>query len=524
VRRRPVVAVLAAAAVLLGLLGGCIAPRTRWVSPVSGGAVNPSSGASASTSPAQWRPCPELAQSILHRTPANFSFACATIKVPQDWATATATGGASDGKTFDIALVRVRASAQVTAQRIGSVLVNPGGPGGSGIELAVGLSPSLSSSLTSRFDIVGFDPRGVGRSTEVQCFTPADLDGYFGLDPDPASQADFDAEAAVQLRMAQECGSKYGDSLRLFSTNQTARDMDAIRAAVGDTKLTYLGFSYGTLLGAVYAQLFPRNVRALVLDGAIDPTQTSTQSAEGQAKGFELAFNNFTAWCKANTSMCPIAPDPRGVVTAALASARTNPLPGTGSRKATTGWIFTGVVSSLYSQSSWPQLASALESLRNGNASKILVLADDYAQRDSTGGYTNLFDANSVVNCTDDDKTPTVQQLRTLQEQWRAKYPLFGSSLALNLICAQWPGKHDPYPTGAAVGAPPIVVVGTTGDPATPYEQTAALAKMLGVGTVLTWQGEGHTAYPQTKCVTDAVNSYLVDLTVPATGKTCPAR
>ncbi|HLL67652.1 MAG TPA: alpha/beta hydrolase [Micromonosporaceae bacterium] len=513
--RRTAVALLAVVALALAL-GGCVTPRTRWMTPTSGSASGASSAPSASTELARWSPCPDLARSVLRTAPPNVTFDCATIKVPRDWA------APQDGQTYDIALVRARATGQ--RDRVGSLVVNPGGPGGSGVETAVGLATQLPAELTRRFDLVGFDPRGVGRSSPVECFSDADLEANFGADPDPVSQADFDAIATLARRMAQGCGDKYGDSLRLFSTEQTARDMDAVRAAVGDDKLSYLGYSYGSLLGAVYAQLFPGKVRALVLDGAVDPTQPSTVAAEGQAKGFERAFDNFAAWCRGNTGQCPLGPDARAVVKSALDTARTNPVRGAGGRRATGGWIFTAVVFSLYTESRWPALAKALDNLRRNNATNIFALADAYAERDAKGHYSNLFDANLTVNCTDDDKTPTVEQIRQLQGDLRQKYPLFGANLALNLICAQWPGKRDPYPTGAATGAPPIVVVGTKGDPATPYEQTAKLAQMLGVGTVLTWEGEGHTAYPQTRCINDAVNRYLIDLTVPAANLTCPAR
>ena len=186
--------------------------------------------------------------------------------------------------------------------------------------------------------------------------------------------------------------------------------------------------------------------------------------------------------------------------------------------------MYTAVIASLYSEQEWTQLASAIDSLGKGNATQTLRLADGYAERDPQGNYSNLFDANAAVNCTDDKTVPTLPQIRTLQSQWRAKYPLFGASTALDLLCAQWPGKRDPYPAGAAEGAPPIVVVGTTGDPATPYENTAELAGMLGTGRVLTWEGEGHTAYPSTKCIVDAVDRYLIDLTVPKEGLRCPAK
>jgi pimeloyl-ACP methyl ester carboxylesterase len=392
------------------------------------------------------------------------------------------------------------------------------------VDLAYYLAQGLPNDIVWRFDIVGFDPRGVGRSSPVKCFSDADMDANFGADPDPVSQADFDALVALARKLAQACGTKYGDTLQYFSTVQAARDMDAIRAAVGDEKLSYLGYSYGTLLGATYAQLFPKNVRALVLDGAVDPTLPSVASSEGQAKGFERAFTNFATWCRTAGAECPIAPDARAAVIAALDQARTAPATGAGGRKAAAGWVFTAVVSALYSESRWPALAAAIANVRRGDPRLVFELADSYAERDDDGKYSNLFDANLAVNCADDDKSITVAEARRLQGEWRVKYPLFGASLALNLICAQWPGKRDPYPTGKADGAPPILVVGTKGDPATPYEQTPALATMLGVGTVLTWDGEGHTAYPQTRCITTAVNDYLINLTVPPAGQTCPAR
>lgn len=510
-RRFPGTATLAVAMLLLT---SCVTPTVRWASPRSG---KPSPGVSENVA---WRPCPDVAKRLLQRTPQNVDFSCATIRVPQDWLAAPG-GVASDGKTFDLALVRARATGQ--KDRIGSLVVNPGGPGASGIDLAVYLATALPEALTKRFDLVGFDPRGVGQSTPVSCFSDRDLDEYFGGDPDPLSQEAFQAAVSLQGRMAKACGDKYGDSLRLFSTEQTARDLDAIRVAVGDEKLSYLGFSYGTLLGAVYAQLFAPRVRALVLDGAVDPTLSSLESAEGQARGFERAFDNFSAWCAASAAQCPIAPNPREVVTNLMRSARENPV-GTGSgRKATPGWIFHSIVSSLYNRSGWHQLAIALGSLQKGNASGVFALADQYADRDPTGKYSNLFDANAAVNCTDDGNTPGVARIRQFQEELRAKYPLFGGPIALNLVCAQWPGQRDPYPTGAAAGSAPILIIGTTGDPATPYEQAGGLAGMLGAGTVLTWQGDGHTAYPRTRCITENVNAYLIDLKVPDPKASCPS-
>jgi pimeloyl-ACP methyl ester carboxylesterase len=469
---------------------------------------------------ADWRPCPDVPRGLVGRAAAGMTYDCATVAVPEDWA------APKTGQTYTVEMIRIRSATQ--RNRIGSLLINPGGPGGSGIDTAVYLSfgqalGGLPTAITNKFDIVGFDPRGVGRSSPLKCISYADQDASFGADPDPVTQADFDSVVALNKKIDAGCGQKYGAQLANFSTKQAARDMDAIRAAVGDKKMTYLGFSYGTLLGATYAQLFPKNIRALVLDGAVDPKQDYVTGSEVQAKGFERAFTNFTAWCKATPAKCPIAPDARGAVTDALAKAKNSPVKGDDGREATPGWIFVGVISSLYTEAGWQQLAKAIDDLQAGDATGIFELADQYAERKPDGSYSNLFDANLAVNCADAANPPSAAEIRQLQSQWRKKYPLFGAPLAIGMLpCAFWPGKKDPYPAGPAVGAPPILVVGTTGDPATPYENTADLATMLGTGHVLTWEGEGHTAYPSTRCIVTAVDNYLIDLTVPKTGLRCP--
>ncbi|HEV7961039.1 MAG TPA: alpha/beta hydrolase [Actinoplanes sp.] len=471
---------------------------------------------------ANWQPCPEVPRDLVGRGASGMTYECASVAVPRNW------DAPVSGQTYEVAMIRIRSASQ--KNRIGSLLINPGGPGGSGIDTAVYLSfgealGGLPTAVTDQFDIVGFDPRGVGRSDPIKCISNADQDATFAAAPDPTSDAEFNQIVALNKKIAENCGKKYGDQLPLFSTKQAAKDMDAIRAAVGDPKMTYLGFSYGTLLGATYAQLFPKNIRALVLDGAVDPTQDFVASSEEQAKGFERAFTNFTNWCKTAGTKCPISADPRGAVTDALAKAKVSPVKGDDGRSATPGWVFVAVISSLYTESGWQSLAKAVDTLQAGDATGVFQLADQYADRKSDGSYSNLFDANLAVNCADAASVPSVQQVRQLQSQWRTKYPLFGGPLAVGMMsCTFWSGKHDPYPAAAAVGAPPIVVVGTTGDPATPYENTAQLAKMLGVGHVLTWEGEGHTAYPSTSCIVNAVDSYLIDLKVPQEGLRCPAK
>ncbi|MDG4823826.1 alpha/beta hydrolase [Asanoa sp. WMMD1127] len=513
---------LLALGLLAGLLvlTGCTVPV---IAPNSGGNVAPSAqpAPAASGQPA-WRPCPEVPAQLVGRGANGMSYDCATLKVPQDWA------DQGNGQTFDLALIRVRSDKQ--HDRIGSLVVNPGGPGASGVNLAVYLSfgaafQGIPAEVTDRFDIVGFDPRGVNRSSPVECISDAQLDESFGYVPDPETQAQFDGLVDLNRSIGAECGAKYGDKLKLFSTVQAARDMDAIRSAVGDKQLTYLGYSYGTLLGATYAQLFPQNVRALVLDGAVDPRQNFQAGSESQAKGFALAFDNFAKWCTATPDQCPIAPDAKAAVTTAIDKAEVSPVTGAGGRKATSGWVFYAVISSLYTQSGWQALASAIKSLEEGNPAEVFRLADSYAEREPNGTYSNLFDANIAVNCADQKTVPDVNQVRTLQGEWRSQIPLFGAPLAVGMLtCAVWPGGHEPYPTGPATGSAPILVVGTTGDPATPYAQAPALASMLGVGRLLTWEGEGHTAYPQTACITEAVDAYLLSQTLPPEGKRCPAK
>ncbi len=519
-RSRLVVAVLAT---ILAVSTGCTVPT---FAPNGSGEVTTPGPDSSRGLPdpglADWQPCPEVPTDLVGRGAPNMTYDCARVSVPRDW------NDQNNGETYAIAMIRARSSKQ--SGRLGSLLINPGGPGGSGIDTAVYLSfgeafGGMPDEILGKFDLIGFDPRGVGRSDPVKCISPTDQDASFAAVPDPVSLAEFDKLVTLNKKIATSCGQKYGDQLKLFSTEQAAHDMDSLRRGVGDDKMTYLGFSYGTLLGATYAQLYPQNVRAMVLDGAVDPKESYIEGSETQAKGFERAFTNFTNWCKQSADKCAIAADPRKAVTDAMTAATTKPVTGGDGRKATDGWIFVAVISSLYTESGWAKMATAIAQLKQGNAKGVFELADQYAERKANGTYSNLFDANLAVNCADTKDAPTVDEVRRLQGEWRTKYPMFGGALAVGMLpCTVWPGERDPYPAGAATTAPPLVVVGTTGDPATPYENTADLAAMLGVGHVLTWEGEGHTAYPSTPCIVNAVDDYLIDLKVPQEGLRCPAK
>jgi pimeloyl-ACP methyl ester carboxylesterase len=466
---------------------------------------------------ARWTACDDEAAAIAGgRVPTGFRFSCAAVRVPHDWAR-------PDGETFTVALIRVRAENQ--SHRIGSLLVNPGGPGAPGVDLAVQLAPVLPAEVTRRFDVVGFDPRGVGRSAPVDCIPDRTKDALAAADPDPETRAGFDALVALWREAANRCDRRYGDRLRLYSTEQAARDLDAVRAAVGDPKTTYLGYSYGSLLGAVHAHLFPTRLRAVVLDGALDPTASPVESTEQQAVGFERAFGHFAADCRRRGSGCPVSPGAAATLRRVLTEVADRPLRVPGGRLVTEGHVITGVVAALYTESAWTTLARALADAEAGRGERILRLADEYNQRRDDGTYTDILDANTAVTCVDHANPPTPAEVRRLQLRWRDRYPFFGAALASSLLaCAVWPAEHDPYPVGPARGSPPILVVGTTGDPATPYDNTPRLARLLGSGVVLTWDGEGHTAYPRTRCVNAAIDRYLLELQVPPPGATCPAR
>jgi pimeloyl-ACP methyl ester carboxylesterase len=447
----------------------------------------------------------------------DLTFGCGRLRVPLDYTD-------PDGESVQIFVLRVHLAEQT--QRIGSLLINPGGPGGSGLDAAVGLGLALPVELLKRFDLVGFDPRGVGLSGPLECVPDALKDRGIALDPDARTTAQYNAQVVVAHDAAKSCSDKYGASLAHYNTEETARDMELIRQAVGDDKLSYLGYSYGTRLGSVYADLFPAKVRALVLDGAVDPDQDDVSAAETQARGFENAYDQLSRDCARRGSACPIGPDAKASLRAVIAKARQAPIPSSKpgeTRAATSGYVLLAAISALYDQGDWNDLENALARARDGDAQGIFTLADRYSQRDAKGHYTNIVDASVTINCTDSDTTITDATVRAKLSEWRTKYPLFGTSLALGMLsCEQWTGPRHPLPHVTGAGAPPILVIGTTNDPATPYASAQAMARQLKSGVLLTWDGEGHTAYPKTPCVTAAVDGYLISLKTPRNGTRCP--
>lgn len=447
----------------------------------------------------------------------DLRFGCGQLQVPLDYTD-------PNGEGIQLLLVRVRYGGQ--QHRIGSLVVNPGGPGGSGLDAAVGLGLQLPLEVLRQFDLVGFDPRGVGASHPLKCISDELKDRGIALDPDARTPAEYAAQVAVARESAQSCTQKYGTSLAHYNTEETARDMDLVRQAVGDPKLSYLGYSYGTRLGSVYAQLFPTKVRALVLDGAVNPDQGDVAGAETQARGFENAYSEFAANCRRRGAACKIGPDARAFLSQLIAQARRAPIASGKAgeqRKATAGYVLLAAIAALYDQGSWPDLESSLAAAKSGDAAGVFRLADEYTQRDDSGQYSNIVDASLTINCTDSADKVSDATIRAKLADWRTKYPLFGTSLALGLLgCAEWTGPRHPLPAVHAAGSPPILVIGTLHDPATPYASAQVMAHDLASARLLTWNGEGHTAYPKTTCVRTAVDAYLIDLKAPATGASCP--
>jgi pimeloyl-ACP methyl ester carboxylesterase len=440
---------------------------------------------------------------------------CATLQLPLDYANPSA-------RKIGIALDRLPA----TGTKIGSLLVNPGGPGASGVDALDYLASLLSPDVLAKFDIVGFDPRGVGRSSPVRCATGPQLDQYIHLNPAPTTDAGFQALLAGARTFDQRCQAQSGALLPFVGTINVARDMDEIRAAVGDSKLSYIGFSYGTFLGATYADLFPDHIRAMVLDGALNPALDPISTNIEQAAGFDKELNAFFDFCT-GTSICPWKPagSIRAAYDALIARIAASPLPAGGGRTLGPGEAFFGVAQELYDQATWAGLASGLSQAEAGDGSLLLEYSDEYTQRDLSGAYSNALEANNAVSCVDQPWPRDPGALRTAAVTANQRAPEFGvADLFGALPCTGWPAPATSAPhVISAAASPPIVVVGSTGDPATPYVDAQALASQLKHGVLLTRVGDGHTGYRSSACIRGHVDSYLLNLTVPAKGISCPS-
>jgi pimeloyl-ACP methyl ester carboxylesterase len=438
---------------------------------------------------------------------------CATLPVPLDH-------GDPDGDMIDIAVARARTSD--FDRRIGSLVFNPGGPGGSGIEFLTAAATLVPSEISDRFDLVSFDPRGVGASTAIDC--EADFDDDVTLLA-AGDDTGWDALVADAERRTETCTA---DSLLLepfVGTNNAARDLDALRAALGDDQLSYVGFSYGTRLGATYAELFPDRVRALVLDGAVKPTDDLALIGLEQGPGFDASLESFAAACDADAD-CPlvaIGPTLEVVqgLTDEIAAAGTFPTDDD-TRVLTPGELQLGIAAALYSTQLWPVLADALFAADTAQDGTLMqVLADSYLGRRPDGTYDNSQLAGLAINCADDPSRPPVDEVRAQAELGAQASVYFADFLRASTGCIGTADPIDPIAIGPADGAAPILVIGTTGDPATPYEWAVEMSDFLSSGVLYTVEADGHTAFLSVACVDRVVADYLISLELPAEGSSC---
>ena len=487
------------------------------------GAAAPTVGASvsANSSDTTTPPAPNLAR--FYRQQLDWhgcgdGFQCTRLLVPIAYAHPRAG-------TLKIAVNRLRAS----GTRRGSLLVNPGGPGASGLDYARSATSIVSKAVRQRYDIVGFDPRGVGESRPLHCLTNRQLDTFLAYDGTPDTPTE---ELGLQHQgelLGAGCKADDPKLVAHIGTRDAARDLDVLRAALGDRRLTYLGKSYGTYLGATYAGLFPRRVGHLVLDGPIDPASSNLDVARGQGIGFQRALNAFLDDCLGR-SACPLSGDRAAAETQIadfVQSVDSHPLPGVGGRPLTQSLAMLGIAVAMYDEGNWPFLRSALtQALRgSGDGRGLMLLADYYTDRGPGGKYTS--NANEViyaVNCVDRPQDGDIASTRADAAATASVAPLFGPYIVWsNLPCTTWPAPAEgkPVPITAA-GSRPILVVGTTRDPATPYEWAQALAKQLKAGHLLTYVGDGHTAYRRgSTCIDRKVDAYLLRSVLPAAGTRC---
>lgn len=477
--------------------------------PTGGGATVPGTGAPATdppaTTPKGTRPpktIPPTPDSLppVDWTPCGRS-ECGTVEVPLDYAD-------PDGEQIELAVVRRPATDP--SNRVGSIFVNPGGPGASGVEYV--RVAGLSKTLNTYFDVVSWDPRGVGQSTPMTCGSTEDA--FRELDWSPDTDAEQRALDDAAKTIADECERTDGELLPHLTTDDTARDLDRLRVMVGDDQLTYLGYSYGTHIGLRYADLFPDKVRAMVLDGVVDPTQDLPEMLTGQTDALEVLVDELFTSCDTSTD-CPVQ-DPAATYDRVAAEVERKPLPAGTDTLGPTALAF-GTVSSSYDASMQPMFLRGLAAAGEGDGTLIRGLAQTYWSSGSYAAYLGVL-------CVDSPHPEGAEDYRAFADELAKDSPRFGAPIANEVLpCAFWkaPTTGRPGPVRAA-GAPPILVVGNTGDVATPFESAEKVAGDLESGVLLTYHGKGHTSYGKNGCVNNAVDAYLVDLVVPPEGTVCP--
>ena len=452
----------------------------------------------------EWTPCDGN---------TNSEVECGNIEVPFDYA---------DPDQGSFVLFVKKHSAASPTDRIGSMMVNPGGPGFGGSSLADDAEYYFSQDLIDRFDIIAWDPRGTGESTPaVNCVDT--FDEYFGLDSPPETPEEKQALIDASQSFNDKCAENSGTILPYISTQASAQDINSLRLALGEEKVSYFGFSYGSELGTTWATMFPETVRAIVVDGAVDPTATSIQEGMAQAKGFEGQLATFLKQCSERTT-CEFHNngDAEAAFDKLVLDIDAKPLEVSKDRTLVTqGVLFTAVAQAMYSDYYWPQLSEALSAAQSGDGTGILQLYDDYYQRKEDGTYGNELEAFLAISCLDDPGATSTEEVDSHIEDFIAAAPRLGGNFAYGYSCALWPVKQAAKVTITGKGAGPIVVVGTTGDAATPLSSTRKMAQGLEQGILIVVDANQHTGYGANSCVVKAVDDYLIKLTVPANETTC---
>ena len=554
-------------ALLLTLIAGSITPADASVNISS--RVNLASLATATTSSPPTTLSGYQSQKLTWKT-CNDYFQCATLVVPIDYSNLKIG-------SFNIGVLRYKANNQKA--RLGSLVINPGGPGASGIDYAMAAEYIFSPDILDRYDIVGFDPRGVGKSAPIHCLTDKETDASYASDSKPDSAAELKAILTESKSYVAKCQA-HTPNIMHFSTTDAARDMDVLRAALGDSKLNYVGKSYGTYMGTLYAKLFPLNVGRVVLDGAIDPNASSRDQNLVQAIGFDHALNAFIADCFTRRD-CPLNSSSgaqilntsystnahssaikvsganqsskqsidnssnlnRAVATpkqiaagatqfiALFKSTSLKPLTSRSHRAVTESLVVLGTASALYDNASgWPQLRTALKESKSGNGTAFLDLADQYSQRNPNGTYANNeSDASLVIDCLDWHDSRTLAQVQSDAKKFAVQAPVFGPFLAYNALSCQYFPKQASTIGGASsatniasITTTPIIIIGTTRDPATPYQWAVALHKIIQNSRLISLNADGHTGQGRgSNCVDLAVDKYLLTGAVPTTDLAC---
>lgn len=518
---RPPLGRAAAAAAAVLLLGACAGPGADPAADApSGGATGavvegvPEDLRGFYAQTVQWEPCAFEAET----GGADRDLRCAAVEVPVDW-------DEPAGPTTEVVMARLAADGESR----GALLLNPGGPGVSGVDAMLSAEGLVSADVREAYDVVGFDPRGVGRSAGVQCLDDAELDAW-RQEPafDPETQSADEIRDQYE-RLGRACTEEAGELVGHLGTESAARDMDVLRAVLGQERTDYLGFSYGTHLGAVYAELFPERAGRMVLDGGVDPTLSNAEAIADQAESFERTLRHWVRHCQEEIRGCVVEGTEEQAlerIQELIATAAEGGLTAADGRRVTATSVVEGILAPLYSPSTYEGLDKALGSAFSGDPTALLQLSDATHGRSPEGEYTtNTTVAFTAISCLDQPDSPmTDEQLAAHQEELTRRSPTFGPYLGYGeAACQGWPleAEGEPRPVDAE-GSDPLLVVGTVHDPATPYAWSQALVEQLDNARLLTYDGWGHTAYTSgSACVREAVDAYLLEGELPAEGTTC---